>query len=161
MADQTRRKTKKDLLLLIAILVVVGVAAAALIPAISAGVISGQYKTFVSRYTDSMNLSRKMGKVTVVTDSGEEKTSVDGASQIYSLILDAGMGKPQSQTPESPGKEIRFADGAVMQFWGVEIPEASARRQDGLFVRYQATDGYIYQYDTDKLTMDSITVRLN
>jgi len=130
------------------------------VPVISSGIMSGKYKEFVSRYTDSMSFSRKTGSITAVVPEGELIIDADNAGQIYNLLVNTGMGKPQGQIPLETPVELRFGDGAVIQFWDSVITEKTAQRDIGLFVRYQGEDGYEYQYDTDALTLDSILNKL-
>ena len=155
--EQKRKKrSKKDIGLLVAILVVVVLIGLASIPIISSNVLSAKYKTFQKHYTESMNSSRKSGKVKVTDGAEEISCSVDAASQIYGLIFDAGMGKKQKKIPEGEGIQIIFTDGTSILFLETDIPEKSALRDKGVFVRYEGADGYLYQYDTDQLTMDAI-----
>ena len=159
--EQKRKKrSKKDFGLLIAILVVVVLLGLASIPIISSNVMSAKYKTFQKYYTESMYASRKSGKVTVTQGSKEISCSVDSASEIYGLLFDEGMGKKQKQIPDGEGIKITFADGTSILFLETDIPEKSALRDKGLFVRYEGPDGYVYQYDTDRLTMDSIMLQI-
>ena len=157
---QRKKQSKKDFGLLIAILVVVVLLGLASIPIISSNVMSAKYKTFRKYYTESMNTSRQSGEMTVTKGTEEISCSVDSASEIYGLLFDAGMGKKQKQIPEGDGIKITFADGTSILFLETDIPEKSALRDKGLFVRYEGLDGYVYQYDTDRLTMDSIMLKI-
>ena len=159
--EQRRTKrSKKDFGLLIAILVVVVLLGLASIPIISSNVMSAKYKTFWKYYTESMYSSRKSGKMTVTKGTEEISCSVDSASEIYGLLFDIGMGKKQKQIPDGDGIRITFADGTSILFLETDIPEKSALRDKGLFIRYEGQDGYVYQYDTDRLTMDSIMLKI-
>lgn len=149
-------RKKKDIALLVSVVIAVGLIAAVLIPIIYSGILSGKYREYVSRYTASMNISRRADSVSVVEDGEERPLPIDAASLIYTLLLDTGMGKPQTEIPEETAVEIRFADQARISFWETDIPEKSAKNDTGLLIKYQAFDGYEYIYDTDKLTLDSV-----
>ena len=154
-------KRKKDLGLLAAVIIAAGLLVAAIVPLISAGIMNGKYREFISRYTDSMAASRKTGFVSVVMDSGKQAVETDKVGSVYTLIIDAGMGKPQSAVPEGSPIEIRFPDSSAIQFWEAEITDKSAERESGLFVRYQGPDGFEYKYDTDKMTLQAVAGKLN
>ena len=151
-----KRKTRRDLMLIGAIVLAVGVLAAAMLPFINGMIMTRNFQEFKDRYGESMLIARSINRAELVKDGELRTVTADAASQVYNLILTAGMGKVQKQVPEGEPAELRFKNGAVIKFWESEIPEKSARTDVGLFIRYEEPDGYIYMYDTDKLTMKSI-----
>jgi hypothetical protein len=52
-------------------------------------------------------------------------------------------------------------DGSCIEFQESAIPESSAVRDTGLFIRFTGADGFVYQYDTDKITLEYILKELS
>lgn len=48
----------------------------------------------------------------------------------------------------------------VLDLWEVEIPEETAKKNTGVFVRYTFADGTVYQYDTDQIQMNEVRLAL-
>ena len=71
------------------------------------------------------------------------------ATRFYSLIIDAGMGKPSAGIYEGQPARFEFGDGSFVELWEVAIdgnPE-----NPGTLIRYTRADGDIFAYDTDKV----------
>lgn len=156
MSTSNERKSKRDHGLLIAVAIVVAVAIVASVPIVISMANSGKYKEFVSRYTDAINSSHTETTVRVTIDGEDIDAPLSNASRVYSIVLAAGMGKAQKNIPEGNPVIISFKDGSQIELREAQITEKSALRENGLFVRFTGTDGYVYQYDTDKLSMDSV-----
>ena len=154
------RKSRKDLGLLIALLAVAVVFAISIFPIVVSLAGTGRYKAFVKRFTEGINSSHVSGKVMLQKDGEMIKMPVGNASKVYSVLIGAGMGKEQKEQPGGDPLAIIFDDGSKVEFWESQIQEKNALRKMGLFVRYTAPDGYLYQYDTDKLTIDAINAQL-
>lgn len=154
------RKSRKDLGLLIALLAVALAFTVSLIPIVISLAGTGRYKAFVKRFTEGINSSHVSGKVMLQKDGEMIKMPVGNASKVYSVLIGAGMGKEQKEQPGGEPLAIIFDDGSMVEFWESKIKEKNSLRETGLFVRYTASDGYLYQYDTDKLTLDSIFAQL-
>lgn len=150
------RRRRRDVGLWIGIAAVAVVFVICILPIITSLLLSSNYKQFVNHYTDSMNVTRANGFAAVSEDGETFRISADYASKIYGLLLDIGMGKPQTKVPQTSPVTVELGDGALLQFWSVEIKEKNALRDTGLFVKYESQDGYCYQYDTDKLTLTSV-----
>lgn len=151
-----KKHTKKDYLLCLAIAAAIVIGAVAVIPMVRATRLSHGYQQFKEAFTDSAHLSRRRGGAEVIIDGETRYVESSKISLVYAVLLDTGMGKPQKTVPSGDPITINYADGASISFWEVPIPEASAERDLGLFVRYEGSDGYVYQYDTDKLTLETI-----
>lgn len=149
---------RRDYVLLLAVLIAAGAICICIIPMILSGVYTHNYHDFTDRYTQSMNAGNKLADLTV-TSPGSENTIVSqaDAGKVYSLLLHTGMGKVQKIQPDTPPVTLTLKDGATLSFWEVEIPEKSAARPLGLFVRFDDGAGYVYQYDTDRIGLKSIT----
>jgi len=155
--NQTRkRKTRRDFALFGSIVLAAGVLAFALYPIITGGVTTRNYQVFVDNYTSSMGSARTANSAVVQLNGEQYRVTADAAGKVYNLLLIGGMGKPQKQAPEGEPAALLFPDGSSIEFWEVQIPEKVAKNETGLFVRYTKEDGYLYQYDTDKLTLGSV-----
>lgn len=117
---------------------------------------AGRYKSFVSDFTEAVNSSHSASQVTVVMDGDSFQTPIQNISDLYKKILGAGMGKEQKDITEEPSVTILFHDGSAISFQESAIPESTAAREIGLLVSFTKSDGSVYQYDTDRLTLDHI-----
>ena len=69
-------------------------------------------------------------------------------------------GKVQPSCPQGEPLTVRYHSGAVLDLWEVEIPEETAKKPTGVFVRYTFADGTVYQYDTDQIQMNEVRLAL-
>ncbi len=154
-----RKRTQRDGLLLVLILVMLATFAVAIFPIAFSMAKTARHKEFVKDLTESCYQTRKSGAVA----EWEEETfqiSKDSVSDLYTLIMDAGMGKTQRKTPDESPLVIHFRDDAVLRLWEVEISEKSRQRDYGVFLQYQGANGKIYQYDTDKFGWSAVMNKL-
>ena len=160
--DMIRKKprTRKDYLLLVIILIAILVFAIAVSPIVFSLKASGHYRQFTDAYTDAMNASHARDRISITTDGESFQVPISAASEIYNKILYAGMGKEQKKQPGEAAVIIEFLDGSRIEFQESAIPESSAIRDTGLFIRFIGSDGFIYQYDTDKLTLEHVLKEL-
>ena len=138
------------LLMMIVVFVIAGA------PIVVSLVHTGHYKAFVSDFTEAVNSSHSAGQVTVVMDGDSFQTPIQNISDLYKKILGAGMGKEQKDITEEPSVTILFHDGSAISFQESAIPESTAAREIGLLVSFTGSDGSVYQYATDRLTLDHI-----
>lgn len=156
-SSKKKRKTKRDILLAALIVIVAAVFIFCLLPIINGGILIRGYQEFKDRYNDSMLYMRSHSGA-VVSDGAEEyMITPDSCSRIYNLILTIGMGKPQKEAPAGSPLIINFQDGSRICIWQCEITDKARVSDTGIFIRYEDTDGYVYQYDTDLLQLESIT----
>lgn len=109
-----------------------------------------RYRRFVNEFAASVQASNKVSLR--LTWQGEElPVTHDQASRLCRLITSAGAGKVQRTAPEGDGCCLVFGDGSSLTLWAVDIPEETAAKPTGTFIRYVGADGAVYQYDTDQL----------
>lgn len=153
-------RTKKDIALLVIILIAVAVFVIAVSPIVFSLKASGHYRKYVDAYTGAMNSSHIRTKIAVSFEGEAYQVPIKSVSEIYKKVLNAGMGKEQKEQPGEPAVIIEFLDGSQIEFQEAEIPEISAERDTGLFICFVGADGFTYQYDTDKLTLEDILKEL-
>ena len=102
------------------------------------------------------------GKIgAALTHNGETSSlDPDASSRLCRLICAAGAGKVQPSCPQGEPLTVRYHSGAVLDLWEVEIPEETAKKPTGVFVRYTFADGTVYQYDTDQIQMNEVRLAL-
>lgn len=82
----------------------------------------------------------------------------DHAYMVYNLISGAGPGRVQKQLPdEEPAAVLDYGDGSRMRLWSVKLVNPSNDREYGLFLEYVNREGKRYAFDTDQLSLDSVT----
>ncbi|MBQ7246358.1 MAG: hypothetical protein IJS33_05510 [Firmicutes bacterium] len=147
-----KKRTKKDIGLLVAIIVVVCVFIVSCIPAGYAVYLGHRHQVYVGELTDSFYNARLKGGV-MATYLGENyHLTPDEASNIYLIIMDAGVGKPRKEPPANEDLiEISFPDGAKLTLSGTEIMEKARKVDYGLYVKFETADGEVFEYDTDAL----------
>lgn len=97
-----------------------------------------RYQAFKQDLAESMSFAEHQGIL-----------SRSAADRFFSLIVDAGMGKPRSTVPEAGGARCEFGDGSTLELWQVDIdgnPE-----NPGTLIRYTSADGDDFCYDTDRI----------
>jgi hypothetical protein len=154
-------RPRKDFRLFVIILAAIVVFLIALAPIIFSLRASAHYRSFVDAYTNGMNASHQSGFVTCTVEENSYLLPVNQASEIYKKLMYYGMGKEQKMPPGEPAISIRMDDGSHIEFQETAIPESSAVRDTGLFIRFTGTDGFVYQYDTDKITLEYILKELS
>lgn len=144
--------SKRDRGLIISIIVVICVFVVACIPAGYAVYLGHRHQVYVGELTDSFYDARFKGGV-MATYLGEHyHLTPDEASNIYLIIMDAGVGKPQKETPNNEDLiEISFPDGAKLTLSGTEIMEKARKVDYGLYVKFVTPEGEVYEYDTDAI----------
>lgn len=75
--------------------------------------------------------------------------SRDEADRFFTLIVDAGMGKPQDAVPDGGGVRYEFDDGSTLELWPVDIDGDPGN--PGTLIRYTRADGDVFTYDTDRI----------
>ncbi|MCR4871024.1 MAG: hypothetical protein K5859_06990 [Atopobiaceae bacterium] len=138
---------KRDRSLLPHIVGVIVLSATLVIPMANMGRMMYRFQTFKQDLAESMSFAEHQGIL-----------SRSDADRFFSLIVDAGMGKPQSTVPEAGGARCEFGDGSTLELWPVDIdgnPE-----NPGTLIRYTRADGDVFCYDTDRidyqLAMDTL-----
>lgn len=147
---------RRDYGMAAAVLLALLVFAIAVTPIVFSLLYASRYKSFVSDFTEAVNSSHPAGQVTVEMDGDSFQTPIRNISDLYKKILGAGMGKEQNVSTEEPSVTILFHDGSAISFRESAIPESTAARENGLLVSFTKPDGSVYQYDTDRLTLDHI-----
>lgn len=124
-----------------------------------AGYYHQRYRNFSTDFAASVENAGRLGAE--LTLDGETSTlDPDASSRLCRLICSAGAGKVQPDIPQDSPITIRYRSGAVLELWKVDIPEETAEKPVGVFVRYTFADGTVYQYDTDQLQMSEIRLAL-
>lgn len=118
-----------------------------------------RYRRFVNDFAASVQASNKMS-LHLTWQDADVPITPDQASRLCRLITAAGAGKVQHTLPDSDGCRMDFGDGASLTLWAVDIPEKTAAKSTGTFIRYVGTDGAVYQYDTDRLQFHEAAVIL-
>ena len=118
-----------------------------------------RYRRFVNEFAASVQASNKMS-LRVTWQGADVPITRSQASRLCRLITSAGAGKVQRSSPEGDGCRLDFGDGASLTLWAVDIPEETAAKSTGTFIRYVGTDGAVYQYDTDRLQFHEAAVIL-
>ena len=146
----TSTRTKKDISLVPHILLVVIIATVLIVPFAYMGRMMYRYQEFKQDLAESMAYAEMHGTL-----------SGDDADRFFSLIVDAGMGKPQNTVPGVEGVRYEFGDSSTLELWSVDIdgdPE-----NPGTLLRYTRADGDVFCYDTDKidyhLAIDTLDLR--
>ena len=132
------KQTKRDRSLLPHIIVVIVLSAILVIPFFNMGRAMYRYQTFKQDLAESMAFAEHRGII-----------SQSDADRFFTMIVDAGMGKPQSMVPEAGGMRCEFGDGSTLELWPVDIdgnPE-----NPGTLIRYTRADGDAFCYDTDRI----------
>ena len=156
------KKKKKDMLLGVWIAVVVILFLIVGIPAVKGLREVHKYKNFVNDYTESLNHARRNGGVTVETVEEDCWTMTESqGSRLYTMIMDAGMGKPQKDDPEGVFYYLTFPNGSELRLCEVEIMEKARKRDTGIFISFENTDNIIYRYDTDNIDVDDVLALLS
>ena len=156
------KKKKKDGMLALWIAVVVILFLIVGIPAVRGIHEVHRYRTFVNEYTDSLNHARKNGGVTVGTvEEDVWRMTADQGSRLYTLIIDAGMGKPQKEDPAGKYYYLTFPNGSELRLCEVEIMEKSRKQDKGLFISFENKDNTVYMYDTDNIDVDLVLAILS
>ena len=108
-----------------------------------------RYQTFKQDLAESMAFAEHRGII-----------SQSDADRFFTMIVDAGMGKPQQEVPESDGTRYEFGDGSTLELWPVDID--GDPQNPGTLIRYTRSDGEVFCYDTDRidyqLAIDTLTV---
>lgn len=122
--------------------------------------LSQNHKTFVKEYTTTINHARRNGGI--LATQGEESWEMpyDAASDIYSMIIEGGMGKPQKAMPAGEVTTLNFPDGTELKLLKTEIMEKARRRDEGVFISFTNKEGNLYQYDTDRIDTDRFFLTL-
>ncbi len=118
-----------------------------------------RYRRFVNAYAASVQASNKL-TLRLTWQGADMPVTHDQASRLCRLITAAGAGKVQRTAPEGDGCRMDFGDGASLTLWAVDIPEETAAKPTGTFIRYVSADGAVYQYDTDRLQFKETAVIL-
>lgn len=118
-----------------------------------------RYRRFVNEFAASVQASNKL-TLHLTWQGAEVPTTHDRASRLCRLITAAGAGKVQRNAPNGDGCRLDFGDGASLTLWAVDIPEETAAKPTGTFIRYVGADGAVYQYDTDRLQFHEAAVIL-
>ena len=143
------RQAKRDRSLLPHIIGVIVLSAILVIPFFNMGRAMYRYQTFKQDLAESMTFAEHQGTI-----------SQSDADRFYTLIVDAGMGKPQQEVPESGGTRYEFGDGSTLELWPVDID--GDPQNPGTLIRYTRSDGDVFCYDTDRidyqLAIDTLTV---
>ena len=130
---QEAAKSKRDRSLSPHVIVVIVLAAIIIIPFANMCVMMYRYQGFKQDLAQSM--------------AATDDKNYDGA---LALIVDAGMGKPQREHPETEPVRATFADGATLELWEVAIDGNEQVR--GTLIRYTDAGGNVFSYDTDKIS---------
>ena len=118
-----------------------------------------RYRRFVNEFAASVQASNKFS-LHLIWQGEDLPVTRDQASRLCLLITSAGAGKVQRSAPAGDGCRLDFGDGASLTLWAVDIPEETAAKSTGTFIRYVGTDGAVYQYDTDRLQFHEAAVIL-
>ena len=118
-----------------------------------------RYRRFVNEFAASVQASNKL-TLHLTWQGAELPITHDQASRLCRLITAAGAGKVQRTAPEGDGCRLDFDDGTSLTLWAVDIPEESAAKPTGTFIRYVGAGGTVYQYDTDQLQFHEVSVIL-
>lgn len=129
---------KRDRSLLPHIVGVIVLSAILVIPLFNMARTMYRFQAFKQDLAESMSLAEHQGIL-----------SRSDADRFFSLIVDAGMGKPQSTVPAAGGTRCEFGDGSALELWPIDIdgnPE-----NPGTLIRYTRADGDAFCYDTDRI----------
>ena len=130
--------SKRDRSLLPHIVGVIVLSAILVIPLFNMARMMYRYQAFKQDLAESMSFAEHRGIL-----------SRSDADRFFSLIVDAGMGKPQNTVPEAGEARCEFGDGSTLELWPVDIdgnPE-----NPGTLIRYTRADGDVFCYDTDRI----------
>lgn len=154
------RKTKRDVLLAVSVIAFIVILCVTTLPLAQMIKMGHDYRKYVDAFTDSLTDARKKGGLTATWGPQGDfmwRLTNDQGSHLYTVLLDAGMGKPQKEMPDREDSLfLTFPDGAVMSLWRTEITERSRERDIGLFVRFTSNDGRVWMYDTDRIDPDKL-----
>ena len=131
------RLPRRDWSLAAPIALVVVLAIVLIVPMINAGRLLYRFNRFEYDLAQSMSFAERNG------------ASRERGNRFYTMVVDAGMGKPASTFPDEPGTLYEFGDGSTLELWPVDIdgdPDTP-----GTLIRYTRSDGDVFAYDTDRL----------
>lgn len=126
----------RDLSLFPHVALVIMIAAAIIAPMCYMGRMMYRYLCFKQDLAQSTTYAERLGVL-----------SKEQGSRFFTLVVDAGMGKPQADVPNERPARFEFGDGSAIELWQVAIDGHEDR--PGTLIRYTRADGDVFAYDTD------------
>ncbi len=144
------KHTKKDYLIRGAIALAIIIFVIFLIAIVQSALMVNKYHKYVENYTDSINHAHKNGGIMVEHGGESFRLQKERASNLYNIVVTAGMGKTQKAPPEGADiYTLSFPDGSTMLLAETDIPEKNRENDVGVYISFTNKDGETYQYDTD------------
>ena len=126
---------------------------ALLIAGISIAVRLGyRHSNYIQDLSSSFAHGERHDSLRIDAGEGRQPLADSRATRLFTVISDAGMGKPSDAFPEDQGIELEFGDGCMLGIWPVTLEGG----QDGVLLRYTCADGEVFAYDTDRLTIEDV-----
>ena len=88
---------------------------------------------------------------------GEERWNVSAgsASRLFTLLVDAGAGRPDRRPPAGKELSLDLGGGICLSLW----PLVSAD-EPGVWISFTRSDGSVFTYSTEKLQFDRLLALL-
>ena len=155
--SRSGKKSKRDMLLGVCIIAFIAILCFTTLPLAQMIKMTHDYRKYVDTYTDSLTDARRRGGLMAEMEGRPWRLTNDQGSRLYTVLLDAGMGKPRKDAPsEEEMLVLSFPDGARMYLAETVITDKARERDLGLFVRFVSSDGRIWQYDTDRVDPEKL-----
>ena len=111
------------------------------------------YRAYVDELTESFLYGERNGCLTAVWKGEETLIPQERATDLYTWIVDSGLGQIRKDVPEGDSLRLVFGDGTELTLIAVQFEEGARNSRSGVLLRYQEPNGRIFAYDTDRFTL--------
>lgn len=111
------------------------------------------YRVYVDELTASFLYGEENGCLTAVWNGEETVIPRELATELYTWIIDSGLGQIRKDVPEGDSLRLVFGDGTELTLIAVQFEEGARNSRSGVLLRYQKPNGKIFSYDTDLFTI--------